>query len=70
MIRQRYLAKQQFEAANPISGRRRRVQPGELFFADLWQQGQMIVVELDESLWLLDRDTFERCCVASPAPAA
>lgn len=70
MTDQRYRAVRQFDAVNPVSGRKRQIMPGEIFFAELLQHGPTISIKLDESLWLVEREVFKQCCVAYPGVAA
>ena len=69
-VRQRYQATERFAATNPISARKRWVVPEEFFFAETGQLGPNVLVELDESLWLVQSEDFKRCSVARPTPAA
>jgi hypothetical protein len=61
MIEQRYQAKLELLATNPISGRKRRIVPGEVFFAELFQHDPMVSIKLDGSEWLVEREVFKQC---------
>jgi hypothetical protein len=65
MIDQIYRAVSEFDAVNPVSGRKRRVVPKEMFWAELGQHGPSVAIKLDDSLWLVEREVFELCCIAS-----
>jgi len=66
MIEQRYQAVHEFEVVNPISGRKRRIVPGEILFAELPQRGSTITIKLDGSMWLVEHEVFGQCCVTFP----
>jgi len=68
-VRRLYEATLEFEATNPISGRKRRVSPGEFFVADAGQTGASVLIEIDESLWLVEADALTRCAVVRPPSA-
>jgi hypothetical protein len=51
-----------FEATAPISGRKRRFEPGEVIAYEMGQAGPTVTIEVDASLFLVDRSTFETCC--------
>jgi len=57
-----YSVIQPFKAMTPISGRERQFQPGETFLYDTGQTGAIITIEVDKSLFLVDRSIFETCC--------
>jgi len=62
MVEQRYKAVHEFEALNPISGRKQRVMPGDVFYAELGQREPTIMIRLGESLWLVEYEVFKQCC--------
>jgi hypothetical protein len=51
-----------FEATAPISGRKRRFKPGDEIAYDMGQRGPMVTIEVDASLFLVDKTTFKTCC--------
>ena len=51
-----------FEATAPISGRKRRFEPGDVIAYDMGQRGATVTIEADSSLFLVDRTTFKTCC--------
>lgn len=51
-----------FEATEPISGRRRRFDPGEVVTRDTGQAGTTVTFEADTILFIVDRSTFKTCC--------
>jgi hypothetical protein len=51
-----------FEATEPISGRKRRFEPGDVIAYEMGQDGPTVTIEADKSLFLLDRSTFKACC--------
>jgi hypothetical protein len=51
-----------FEATAPISSRKRRFEPGDVIEYDLGQRGPTVTIEVDASLFLVDRTTFKTCC--------
>jgi hypothetical protein len=51
-----------FEATAPISGHKRRFEPGDVIAYDMGQRGATITIEADASLFLVDLTTFKTCC--------
>jgi hypothetical protein len=51
-----------FEATAPISGRRRRFEPGDVIAYEMGQRGPTVTIEVDASLFLVDRTIFKTCC--------
>jgi hypothetical protein len=59
---QKYIVTRPFKATSAISGREREFKPGDWFLCDSGQRGETITIEVDLSLLLIDRKTFETCC--------
>lgn len=53
---------QGFEATAPISGRKRRFEPGERIACEIGQRGPILTIGADSSFFLVDHSTFEVCC--------
>jgi hypothetical protein len=68
MLDQRYRATREFEVTSPVSGRKRRTMPDDIFFVELLQHGPTVTIQIDESLWLVERTIFEQCCIAYGGP--
>jgi hypothetical protein len=51
-----------FNANSAISSRERRFEPGETLLCDTGQTGAIVTIEVDKSLFLIGRPTFETCC--------
>jgi hypothetical protein len=51
-----------FEATEPISGRRRRFDPGEVVTCDTAPTGPKVTIEADTILFIVDRLIFKTCC--------
>jgi hypothetical protein len=61
---------QAFVATEPISGRQRRFEPGEIVSLDSGQSGPTVTIEADLSLFLIDGSTFEACCKFKNEPGS
>ena len=59
-----------FVATEPISGRERRFEPGEIVSLDSGQTGPTVTIEADMSLFLIDRPTFKTCCKFKNEPGS
>ena len=59
---QSYDVVQAFEATAPISGRKRRFEPGDVIEYQLGQGGPTVLIEADASLFLVELSTFQTCC--------
>jgi len=59
-----------FEAATAISGRLRRLEPGDVAKCDTGQTGSILTIDADSSLFLVDRSTFKTCCKVMHQSAA
>jgi hypothetical protein len=57
-----YMVTRPFTATSAISGRERQFEPGDSFLCDSGQSGATVTIEVDLSLFLIDRKTFETCC--------
>jgi hypothetical protein len=57
-----YTVTRPFTATSAISGRERQFEPGDSFLCDFGQSGATVAIEVDLSLFLIDRRTFETCC--------
>ncbi|HXX21105.1 MAG TPA: hypothetical protein VEJ46_17010 [Candidatus Acidoferrum sp.] len=58
-----YSVAEPFKAMTAVSGRERQFRLGESFLCDPEQNDAKVVIEFDEFLFLVDRSTFEACCV-------
>jgi hypothetical protein len=52
-----------FEATEPISGRKRILEPGEMVLCDTGQKGRTILVEIDKQSLLAETTSFKACCI-------
>jgi hypothetical protein len=52
-----------FTARAAISARVRNFDPGETFFVDSGQTGAEVLINADESLFVVDTAPFQACCV-------
>jgi hypothetical protein len=59
-----------FVATEPIGGRERRFEPGDIVTYDSGQTGPTITIEADMSLFLVDRSTFKTCCEFKNEPGS
>jgi hypothetical protein len=57
-----YTVTRPFTATSAISGRDRQFEQGDSFLCDSGQSGATVTIEIDLSLFLIDRRTFETCC--------
>jgi hypothetical protein len=57
-----YTVTRAFKATNPISGREHEFHSRDTFVCDSGQTGDTVTIEFEDSLLLVDRSTFERCC--------
>jgi hypothetical protein len=51
-----------FEAVAPISGRKRRFEPGDVVIYDPSDSGPTVLIEADMSLFSVDSMTLKTCC--------
>jgi hypothetical protein len=51
-----------FEAVAPISGRKRRLEPGDVIAYETNQSGPSVTIEVDASRFIVDSDIFKACC--------
>ena len=51
-----------FNATNAISGRQREFKPGETLLCDPGQADGTVTIEIQKSLFLVERSIFETCC--------
>jgi hypothetical protein len=51
-----------FEAKEPISGRDHQFELGDRILCDTGQEGPTIAIELEWSLFFLERSVFKDCC--------
>jgi len=58
----KYSVIQAFKATEPISGRERQFGPGEIVLFHTGQAGSTITIEVDSSLYLVERSIFKTCC--------
>jgi hypothetical protein len=61
-MKQPYDVVRAFEATAPISGRKRRFDPGDEIAYEMSQRGPTVTIEVEASLFLVDRETFKKCC--------
>jgi len=52
-----------FEATEPISGRKRKFEPGEIVICHSGQAGPTLTIEANSSYFTVDRSTLKNCCV-------
>ena len=57
-----YLVTRAFSATHRPSGREREFRPGDTFECGSGQSDDMVTIELEQSLLLVERATFESCC--------
>jgi hypothetical protein len=51
-----------FKANSAISGRERQFEPSETLLCDTGQNSENVTIEVDKSLFLVERRTLEACC--------
>ena len=51
-----------FKATNAISGREREFKPGETLLSDPGQGDGNVTIEIEKSLFVVERSIFEACC--------
>ncbi len=51
-----------FEAVAPISGWKRRFEPGDVVIYDTNVAGPTVLIEAGMSIFSVDRTTFKTCC--------
>jgi hypothetical protein len=52
-----------FKATYAISGREHEFKPGDVISCDTGQAGQTVTIEVDNTLFLVDRPTFSSSCI-------
>jgi hypothetical protein len=57
-----FIVKKTFEATEPISGRKRKLERGDVFLLDDGQTDVTITIEIERLPYLIERSTLAICC--------
>ena len=58
----RFVVEHAFSAIDPISGRERKLGPGDTLVCNIGQTGGTIIAEIDGLPFLVERSQMESCC--------
>jgi hypothetical protein len=54
-----------FKATAAISGREQLFEPGDTFVCELGQNGEVVTIEVNHTLFPINRSTLDDCCISN-----